>query len=146
MRDKRCFKCGETKPLSEFYAHSGMADGHLGKCKACTRIDVRTTRASRPEYYRAYDSMRAQLPHRKAQNRTVTAAWRTQHPERRAAQVALNNAVRDGRVIPWPACAVAECDKRPVAHHPDYDRPLDVVWLCQTHHKQAHAIVERRAA
>jgi phosphotransacetylase len=25
-------------------------------------------------------------------------------------------------------------------HHPDYDRPLDVVWLCAEHHRQTHAI------
>lgn len=143
--EKTCFKCSLPKALTEFYRHPGMADGHLNKCKACTRIDSRTNKASRPEYYRAYDNMRAQLPHRKAKNRTVTAAWRVQHPDRRAAQVALGNAARDGKVIAWPVCAVPDCDKRPVAHHPDYDRPLDVVWLCQAHHKQAHELTREAA-
>ena len=26
-----------------------------------------------------------------------------------------------------------------VAHHEDYDRPGDVIWLCDTHHKEYHA-------
>jgi hypothetical protein len=25
-----------------------------------------------------------------------------------------------------------------LAHHEDYDRPLDVMWLCQPCHKQRH--------
>jgi hypothetical protein len=37
---KRCFKCGKLKPLDDFYKHMAMKDGHLGKCKTCTKLDV----------------------------------------------------------------------------------------------------------
>lgn len=34
---KTCTKCGETKPLDEFYRHKGKADGVQSECKECKR-------------------------------------------------------------------------------------------------------------
>jgi hypothetical protein len=36
-RTKRCFVCSQVKTLDSFYAHKGMVDGHLGKCKECCK-------------------------------------------------------------------------------------------------------------
>ncbi len=39
--NKTCFKCGELKHLDEYYTHNAMMDGHLNKCKDCTKKDVK---------------------------------------------------------------------------------------------------------
>ena len=42
---KTCFKCGKEKDLSFFYKHKRMMDGHLNKCKECTKTDAKTNQA-----------------------------------------------------------------------------------------------------
>jgi hypothetical protein len=137
--EKTCFKCLCKLPLEDFYKHAAMGDGRLGKCKNCTKKDVEKHRQENLDEIRQYDRMRALQPHRMAKNFSVNQAYRLKYPNRVKANRAVNNAVRDGRLEKWP-CEVCGSEKS-VGHHPDYDRPLDVIWLCQPHHKQAHAMV-----
>lgn len=141
MISKACFKCGKEKPLDDFYRHTQMADGHLNKCKPCTKEYERQRRQG-PNRSRILEKDRARGFHGPSD---LSQRYKLQHPERRAAQVALGNAVRDGHVTPWPACSYpGGCDSTNVeAHHADYSRPLDVVWVCPSHHRQAHALFTR---
>lgn len=41
---KTCFKCNRHLPLSDYYVHPQMADGHLNKCKDCARKDAEVRR------------------------------------------------------------------------------------------------------
>lgn len=141
--EKRCFKCGETKARDEFYRHPQMGDGLLGKCKDCTKKDVRLHRQDNPEKVRAYDRQRANQPHRLAQRRALYEREWEVHPDRMRARTAVKNAVRDGRLDKKP-CAFCGSGGRVEAHHHDYAKPLDVTWLCPPCHRRFHAL-ERMA-
>jgi hypothetical protein len=142
---KRCFKCGAEKPLTQFYTHPGMADGHLNKCKDCAKVDVRTDRAVNPRA-RAYDRERSKLPHRRANVARVSKAWDVRHPERAKAQTAAGNAVRDGRLQKPTLCEGCGLPRRLDKHHHDYSKPLVVVWLCKPCHSIADKIRRRLEA
>lgn len=138
---KTCFKCLCNKPLEAFYKHARMGDGRLNKCIECTKKDAAEHRQKNLEHIRQYDRMRAAQPHRVAKRSEVTKQYAVAFPKRRKANSAVTNAVRDGRLQKLP-CQICG-DPKSVGHHPDYDNPLGVVWLCQAHHKQTHALAER---
>lgn len=135
--EKQCFKCKETKSIDDFYKHKQMKDGHLNKCKECTKTDVKTDRIVSPNA-RAYDIRRYQEnPNRHAAGVETARQWRIDNPKKYKAQTALNNAVRDGKVRK-EACMECGTFENVHGHHWDYNRPLDVEWRCALHHARHH--------
>ena len=64
--------------------------------------------------------------------------YRQSHPEHFRAYVMLRTARRRGTVKARPCM---QCGATPAdAHHEDYERPLDVMWLCRTHHRRRHMV------
>ena len=134
---KTCFKCHRDKPLKEFYKHPMMGDGHLGKCKECTKSDVRKHRAEN-EAPREYDRRRyREDPKRKTHIQETGRRWAENYPEKRNAHYAVNNAVRDGR-LEKTACVGCGATERVHGHHEDYSKPLDVIWMCAKCHNRYH--------
>ncbi|MCA9324646.1 hypothetical protein KDA23_01075 [Candidatus Saccharibacteria bacterium] len=133
---KKCFKCNIEKPLSEFYKHKEMADGHLNKCKDCARADtIRQRNEVKPEYYRAYDKTRARSEKRRIWRRKRLREDRAANPLANKARRAVAYALSVGKLVKQP-CYCGE--DKVEAHHPDYNEPLTVVWLCNKHHKEIH--------
>lgn len=133
---KICKKCGAEKPLSCYYAHPKMKDGHDSKCKDCAKKMAADVRNRDIERTREYDRERSKLPHRMKANAENTKRYREREKRRYKCNNAVNNALRDGRLQKMP-CWI--CGSEQVeGHHPDYDSPLDVVWLCPIHHKEIH--------
>ena len=64
--------------------------------------------------------------------------YRKQHPERRDASIAINNAVAAGKIIRPGSCTVCGRKCQPEGHHPDYSKPLEVIWVCRECHLDYH--------
>lgn len=142
-----CKKCASEKAEAEFYHYQP------NECKVCICKRVQANRAKNVEHYRQFDRERSmrldrvaaralyiQTERGKKSHANASKKYGTENAEKKRAQTALNNAIRAGRISPWPVCALPECSKKPQAHHPDYSLPFDVVWLCPMHHKQTHAL------
>lgn len=137
---KACSCCGAFKPLHEFQVRRASSDGRTASCKECLHTrdrarypKERDLRITRMQGYRKTEEGR--MSHNKS-----SAAWGRRNRQKTNAQNALRRAIKVGIVTPWPVCAVPSCSCTTVhGHHPDYSRPLDVVWLCPEHHSALHA-------
>lgn len=144
---KVCRTCQVEQRAMDYYRHSNGT--FMLDCKACWRAKVRANRAANIEHYREFDRQRANLPHRveareayaqtpegRAAHARAHRGFIARNPVKYAANNAVGNAVRDGRLAKQP-CEV--CGKQQAqAHHDDYSKPLDVRWLCTTHHAEWH--------
>jgi hypothetical protein len=132
---KRCFKCGQEKELSGFYAHPRMADKHLGKCKDCTKKDVFLNSLT-PEH-KVIEH--ARYLRRKEYVYKTSKAMILKYPEKYTCRNRFYAAVRDKKIIRQPC---EKCGKpNAQGHHLDYSKPFDVVWLCSNHHGEIHRTV-----
>lgn len=57
---------------------------------------------------------------------------------KKKARNAVTYAMRMGRLVPLSCEQCGDPDAQ--AHHDDYSKPLDVRWLCRTHHNHAHGV------
>ena len=151
---KPCKVCGETKPLDDFYKHPQGLLGRLHRCKECHKAAVRKNRADNIERYRAYDRDRSDRPERVMLREKVRqqraadpnirtadarkrAEWRIRNAEKARATLKVRRAIANGKlkVRPCERCGFALGIQ---AHHEDYSKPLDVVWLCTPCHGARH--------
>lgn len=136
-RLKTCSKCGVAKPLSQFHKNGRGRKGRMSRCKKCHNAQSAKYRAAHRDQVRARDRHRNHQQHRIDQKDEYRVMKRRQW----RAKTTLSYHVKKGNVVPWPVCALPICEEKPEAHHPDYDAPLGVVWLCPSHHQQAHVMV-----
>lgn len=136
-----CRSCARRKSLQDFSPHRLSRTGYRYDCKACAKAEKTKRRYILTEEQAAADRLRRKKSHRRVANRRAVESWQKRNPEAVAAKKRLRQAVQSGRVKKPEHCQALGCQSRLrlEAHHHDYRKPLDVVFVCARHHRRAHA-------
>lgn len=67
------------------------------------------------------------------------ADWRRANLEKYQCHLAVAAALTGGQLVKGACEICGTSDGRIDAHHDDYSKPLDVRWLCRTHHVRLHS-------
>jgi len=118
---KTCKTCSIEKETTDFYTNRA-------KCKSCYSNLVLNYRSANIEKHREYN----------ARYRREQLATNEEYKFKDKARKKLWWATVNGTIEKLP-CEV--CGSKAEAHHHEgYDKPLNVKWLCKTHHMEAHYV------
>ena len=136
VQTKRCNRCNQPKPVSEFGKNRSRRDGLQHYCKACWREYESTP------YQR---SMRlAQVRRYQATDKGKATSKRADEKRKGSQQVKARAKVRDrvakGKMPPASSLPCVRCNRpaHEYHHHLGYDPPndLDVIPVCRECHRK----------
>ena len=122
MKTKECSKCRVEKDIKEFNKKRAASDGLSSWCRSCKNSDaVKKKREKRSK---------------------MTDEEREFYLKKKRAHGKLDRAVKRGEIEKPDRCE--KCGKKHEykeihGHHHDYDKPLDVEWICRTCHLNEHS-------
>jgi hypothetical protein len=158
---KTCRRCGFEKPIAEFRPQHRV-------CRLCQsalrreaywrnpekerqqmrerrrtegfREYAREYRRRNIEKYRARNRAWFKTELGREQNRRSKAAYRARNLDKISVRNASRRAMKRGEIERATVCEALGCDRtdRLHAHHSDYSKPHDVVFLCVLHHAAVH--------
>lgn len=138
---RRCYSCNLEKDVKDFYKDKSKSGGYDYKCKDCKKKSSSEYRKNNREKYLHYFRTHPRI--NSPARLKYLSEYAKSHPQKERdkkeliAQRKLQYAVDTGKIIRLP-CSI--CGKtKSEAHHPDYSKPLEVIWFCRSHHKLHHA-------
>ncbi len=138
---RRCGKCKEILPLTNFHRKKRTRYNIGGYCKACnsdylhnysSTIKGRDIKQkSNSQYWSQYyqENRESILKYRKGKY----------NPVKLYANNAVYRALKSGKLIKPDFCSkCGESWSKIQAHHEDYHKRLEIIWLCISCHKRHH--------
>ena len=134
---KTCTCCGIEKPISEYNKHPNMADGHIGKCRDCRNKHAKQYRLDNREKINAYQRQYRKTERGKELRAISDKKYQKAFPEKINAKQVIYTGIQRGKIKRLP-CEVCGSSVDVHAHHSDYTKPRQIVWLCRQHHMEEH--------
>lgn len=134
----KCPTCGVLFDESGFYKSKKTKNGLYSQCKKCHITGSIKTRNK--ENHRKYNNeyMRILRENDPEKVRKYERNRKRRYDNKQKARSELNRAVRCGILKKPDTCSKCNKHKRITAHHGDYSKPLNVVWLCFQCHSDIH--------
>ena len=166
MAKKICIHCGVEKELSEYHNDSRCPDGHFASCKECERNRIKKwcldNVEHRKEYSRKYHSehkeqhalqMRKSRKNNPGSSRAVNLKYyyghhdkaladrkkdREANHQREYCHGVIRNLLKFKKITKPNTCSLCGLPGKIDAHHPDYSKPKEYIWLCKKCHINLH--------
>lgn len=124
----KCIKCDHKKPVNAFYLSTIRKSKQKGECIDC--VCERVTAADSKPHRRAYFASEEF----KIKNRECFQKYVSKYPGRKNARDITKNAIASGKLVKADNCEQCNSSHKIEAHHDDYNKALDVRWLCRVCH------------
>lgn len=144
----KCKYCGEIRE-TEFYSSNKItckaciikrsnlwAKKHPGKVKQKEKRRREKHKEKIAKYYREWY---AKGGRNRAKNYAqVIMVWQKNHPVERKVRHIVERAIQKGELTRPLYCALCGRESRIQAHHEDYSKAFDILWVCASCHKKIH--------
>jgi len=148
---KRCSLCKQNLPLEQFYKHATGKFGRTGRCKPCymkaQKKCPRVCRTCGKEFLTTKSQVQRSNGYYCSYPCATKARWPTQQPEisiftkrnvRARASYHIHKKLGEDQRI----CCNCGSTKNVAAHHPDFNKPLTIAFLCRACHRALHSKVD----
>lgn len=115
METKICTKCNKELPITEF--HKDSRRGYYSQCKSCKNEYKQTNKI------KLLDKQKERRERNKEDIRIKQKAWNK-----------VYYALKIGKIQNPNTCEICGCSGNIQAHHKDYNKPFEIIWVCQTCH------------
>jgi hypothetical protein len=135
---KKCSICKTEKCFSKFWRRKDRKSGYSSACKDCS---------NEKRYKKKIQNWEHHINVRKIwyeKNRKKQIEKQTNYNKNKAdrkkiyARHQLNDAVKLGHIKRMENCQICNRKCKTEAHHADYTKPLDVIWVCKKCHIKIH--------